>query len=107
MASIAIDQANAYSLMAKVQETGVPDLAAGTFHLALMGTGFAFDASHTTWADVKAHQIDDVGIAGYDDGGKAVVFDGGGRFGYNTPDTETFRWTFPATGLLRWLATIA
>ena len=168
MAVINVSNGYVYSLMAKVIDTGVPFLETGNFYLALMGTGFTFNAAHTDWADVKANEIDDPGISGYTSGGKVVVFDGGGRFSYaaatgiwtfgpscpaldwagadfttdpvkwgllyeyvddpldpGTPDdtsvlvaayqltsnaspsAETFRWTFPATGLLRWLATIA
>jgi len=96
MASIAVVQADVYSLVAQAIETGIPDLESGDFYLALFGDNFVFDPAHVTWADIKADEIDDVG---YTSGGKEVVFDVS-RTDY---DDTTGIWTFgPNCDPLEW-----
>ena len=99
MASIAIDQANAYSLMSKVQETGVPDLDTGEFRLALFGDSFVFNQTHAQWSEIKANEISEVG---YTADGKVIVFNTDGRYSYNA---STGIWTFgPNCDPLDWAA---
>ena len=87
MSSIAIEQADVYSQVAKLIETEEIFLEVGVFNLALFGAGFAFDPEHNTWDDIKAEEIVDVG---YTAGGKPIVFDAS-RLSYNA-----------ATGIWAW-----
>ena len=96
MASIAVSQADVYSLMARVIESGNPDLENSDFYLALFGDGFLFDPEHDTWADIKAEEIDE---PGYTSGGKEIVFDAS-RTSY---DAATGIWSFgPDCDPLEW-----
>jgi len=74
MSSIAVVQADVYSQVAALIESGSIDLETGDFYLALFGDNFVFDPTHTTWADIKIDEISDH-IAGYTYGGKEIIFD--------------------------------
>ena len=96
MASIAVMQADVYSLMARLIESGIPNIEVSDFHLALFGDGFLFDPEHTTWADIKAEEITGVG---YTSGGKEVIY----GVDITTYNAATGIWAWgPACPALEW-----